>query len=104
MKVDVVKIIVLLAPVIKYLLDRKVPKNKINLYNKAAKSNDCVMDSLQELAIKVKTGIASDGSISINDPSIELDKQNLDTGIELIETMIKAYQSRLNVIKTIKGN
>ena len=52
MKVDVVKIIVLLAPVIKYLLDRKVPKNKINLYNKAAKSNDDVMDSLQDLAIK----------------------------------------------------
>lgn len=104
MKIDVVKIIVLLAPVIKYLLDRKVPKNKINLYNKAAKSNDDVMDSLQDLAIKVRTGITSDGSITFNDPAKELDKQNLETGIELIETMIKAYQQRLDVIKSIKGN
>jgi len=103
MKVDVVKIIVLLAPVIKYLLDRKVPKNKINLYNKAAKSNDDVMDSLQELSIKVKTSVA--GKVATDElKQLTLDEQNLDTGIELIETMIKAYQQRLDVIKTIKGN
>jgi len=103
MKIDVVKIIVLLAPVIKYLLDRKVPKNKINLYNKAAKSNDDVMDSLQDLAIKVKT-LYRDKADTDELKQLTLDEQNLDTGIELIETMIKAYQQRLDVIKTIKGN
>ena len=69
----------------------------------ALKKNDEVMDSLQDLAIKVKTGLKANGDIVVNDPGKELDIQNLDTGIQLVETMIKAYQSRLDAIKVIKG-
>lgn len=104
MKINIIKIIILVAPLIKDLLDRRVPKSKTNIYSNAAKSNDTVMDSLQDLAVKVRSGLCSDGSLTINDPNKELDKQNLDTGIELVEVMIKAYRDRLEAIKLIRGN
>ena len=103
MQIDIVAIITMVAPIIEELLSRKVPEKTTNVYNDAAKKNDEVMDSLQDLAIKVKTGLKANGDIVVNDPGKELDIQNLDTGIQLVETMIKAYQSRLDAIKVIKG-
>lgn len=92
MRIDVVKIIEIIAPLILALIQQKVPKKKTNLYRQSAEATDKVMDSLQDLAIKVST-----------EPDKEIDAQNLKSGIEITEKMIEAAKDRVAVIKKLSG-
>lgn len=95
MRIDVIKILIIVAPIIKELLDNRVPKKTTNLYTNSASSNDKVMDSLQELAIKVKS--------QSNPETLENDKKNLQIGINIVRTNIEAYTGRLQAIEKMIG-
>lgn len=91
MKIDYVKIALILLPLIEQLVARKVSKNKTNLYQAMAKSEDKALDSLQELAIKI-----------VSDPNkTVLDIENLKTGVSIFEANLVTLKDRIEIIKRI---
>ena len=88
---DIVKIVVAIAPLIEDLINRGVPKKVVNPYTQAAKDADVVMQSLQDLAIKIK---------QTPEPT---DIDNFKKGVEITETMLKSYLERLEFNKKLSG-
>ena len=99
MKIDVVKILTIVAPLVWGLFSNRVPKKNVNPYIEAAEASDKVFDSLQELAIEVR-------QFDLN-PFVVIDtknnKENFKSGIAIVEATIKAYEDRLKALKDISG-
>jgi hypothetical protein len=92
-KIDIIKILTIVYPLILDLVVNKVPRSKANLYLDASKKCDIALDSLQELAIKYKT--EEEGEVKT------LDGKNLKLGIDIAEKTIEAYKERLEAIRRI---
>jgi len=88
---DVVKIVLAVAPLIEDLINRGVPKKVVSPYTKVAKNADVVMQSLQDLAIKIKQ------------TAEPIDVDNFKKGVEITETMLKSYLERLEFNKKLSG-
>lgn len=99
MRIDVVKILTVVAPLVIGLFGSKVPKKNLNPYIEAAEASDKVFDSLQELAIEVR-------QFDLN-PFVVIDTKNNEanfrSGIDIVEATIKAYEGRLEALKDISG-
>ena len=99
MKIDVVKILTVVAPLVIGLFSKYVPKKNLNPYIEAAEAADKVFDALQELAIEVR-------QFDLN-PLVVIDTKNNEanfrSGITVVEATIKAYEDRLKALKDISG-
>ena len=95
MKVDVIKIILIVTPLIQELWRNRVPKRVTNLYEGVSNSSDKILDSLNDLAVKIVS--------EPDNKDLELHKQNLRTGISILENVLCGLRNRIETIKRTSG-